>query len=275
MNQPELNPKLDLLIWRYFFHSNIKVTPEILNPYLILAFAIVLNRVEIQLLANRYLILIKLASGGFGKTYVALDNLMPSPLICVIKQLNPPRFDEPTIRISRKFFEIEAKTLQQLGTHDQIPQLLAYFEQEEQFYLVQEYINGIPLSEELLSGKQLNEKETIKILQDVLEVLVTVHQEGVIHRDIKPANLIRRYLDNKIVLIDFGAVKQTSTQMVNSQGQTVQTVIIGTPEYMSSEQSQGYPKYASDIYSLGLVAIQALTGKSPFNLERDSYHEFI
>lgn len=227
-----------------------------------------------RLLANRYLILETLSSGGFGKTYKALDKLMPHPLICVIKQLTPPSADEQTMEVCRRLFEKEAKTLQILGEHSQIPRLLAYFEQDEEFYLSQEYIEGKPLDQEL-SEKQYSEIETVELLKDVLNTLIFVHQKKVIHRDVKPANLIRRYSDQKVVLIDFGAVKQTTTQIINTQGEAIPSIMIGTLGYMPSEQSQGYPTYASDIYALGIVAIQALTGKLPKDLERDAYGELI
>jgi serine/threonine protein kinase len=144
-----------------------------------------------QLLRGRYEIIQKLGGGGFGETFLARDNDLPGKPFCVVKQLklNHPPEILPTVR---RLFDTEAKTLYQLGKSDQIPRLLAHFEENQQFYLVQEYIDGHVLKQEIQSGKQLSEQQTIAILYDVLSILEFVHQQGVIHRDIKPDNLIRR-----------------------------------------------------------------------------------
>ena len=155
--------------------------------------------------------------------------------------------------------------LGKLGSHDQIPRLLAHIEENQQFYLVQEYIDGQELSEEITPGKQWSEDPTIALLQDILEVLVWVQENKAIHRDLKPANIMRRR-DGKIVLIDFGAVKEIGSQILNSQGQVPSTMIIGTPGYMPIEQFNCSPSLCSDIYAVGMIAIQALTGISPTNL---------
>ncbi|MGK7876115.1 MAG: protein kinase [Xenococcaceae cyanobacterium] len=223
-----------------------------------------------QLLDRRYRIIETLGAGGFGKTYIAEDTKLPGNPRCVVKQLKPIATDPTTLQIARRLFDSEAQVLQQLGKHDQIPQLLAYFEENQEFYLVQEFIDGHLLSQELTHGKQLSESYAIALLQGILEPLTFVHQQNVIHRDIKPANLIRRQQDGKIVLIDFGAVKQIAvTQVVNAQGLTRLTVTIGTPGYMPSEQSKGSPRLSSDIYAVGIIGIQALTGVMPEELTED------
>jgi eukaryotic-like serine/threonine-protein kinase len=221
-----------------------------------------------QLLDGRYEIKKVLGAGGFGRTYVAEDiKLYRNP--CVVKQLKPMATDPMTLQVARRLFESEAQLLHKLGTHDQIPQLLAHFEENDEFFLVQQFIDGHPLSDELIPNKRLSEPYTIALLENILQPLAFVHQNQVIHRDIKPPNLIRRKSDGKIVLIDFGAVKQISTQVVNAEGLTKMTVGIGTPGYMPSEQSRGIPKLSSDIYGLGMIGIQALTGLIPQELEED------
>ncbi|MGL5880913.1 MAG: protein kinase domain-containing protein, partial [Xenococcaceae cyanobacterium] len=147
------------------------------------------------------------------------------------------------------------------------PQLLAHFEEEQQFYLVQEFIEGEEFEQEVNRREILTESEIIHFLDDVLQIVDFVHKQGVIHRDIKPSNLIRRASDRKMVLIDFGAVKEITTMSYDSQKHTVETQIIGTPGYMSPEQNNGKPVYSSDIYALGRTAIYALTGRSPVELE--------
>jgi eukaryotic-like serine/threonine-protein kinase len=221
-----------------------------------------------QLLDGRYQITKVLGVGGFGRTYVAEDTKLYHSL-CVVKQLKPMATDPMTLQVARRLFESEAQLLHKLGTHDQIPQLLAHFEENEEFFLVQQFIDGHPLSDELTPGKRLSEPYTIALLQNILQTLAFVHQNQVIHRDIKPPNLIRRNSDGKIVLIDFGAVKQISTQVVTRQGVTKMTVSIGTPGYMPSEQSRGIPKLSSDIYGVGIIGIQSLTGLMPQELEED------
>ncbi len=163
-------------------------------------------------LSGRYYIVKHLGGGGFGQTYLAEDRQLPGNPLCVVKQLKPQATDPLTLQVSQRLFDREAQVLYKLGKHDQIPQLLAHFEQEQEFYLVQEFIEGHELKQELAVGKQLNENQVMTLCGDILKILEFVHQQEVIHRDIKPSNLIRRKQDGKIVLIDFGAVKQVSAQ---------------------------------------------------------------
>ncbi|MEH2231364.1 MAG: serine/threonine protein kinase [Nostoc sp.] len=221
-----------------------------------------------KLLDHRYKVIRVLAMGGFGQTYIAQDTRRPGNPICVVKHLKPGT-DPRVFDTAKRLFNSEAETLEKLGNHDQIPRLLAYFDENQEFYLVQEYIEGHTLAEELIPGKRWSESQVIQLLQEVLEILEFVHRQGVIHRDIKPDNIIRRASDNKLVLVDFGAVKQLRTQLVTVGGQASATVVIGTPGYMPTEQGQGKPRPNSDIYSLGIIAIQALTGLQPTELQED------
>lgn len=216
-----------------------------------------------QLLDGRYEIAKALSSGSFGKTYLAKDTKRPGNPICVVKQLQPTKSEPHILPIARRLFNTEAETLEQLGTHSQIPQLFAYFEYKGEFYLVQEYMAGHSLSQELVPGQPLPEEEVFKILSELLEVLEFVHRHNVIHRDICPRNIIRRQRDSKLVLIDFGAVKQVTTQKNP-------TIIIGTHGYMPVEQALGNPRLSSDVYAVGTIGIQALTGIPPLKLPKDS-----
>jgi tetratricopeptide (TPR) repeat protein/tRNA A-37 threonylcarbamoyl transferase component Bud32 len=220
-------------------------------------------------LVGRYQIISHLGGGGFGETYVAHDTHLPGSPQCVVKKLKPQSNNTATLEIARRLFDTEAQVLYKLGTHDRIPQLLAYFEEGAEFYLVQEFIVSHDLSQELASGKILTQDEVISLLQEILEILDFVHQQKVIHRDVNPRNILRREHDKKLILIDFGAVKQITTQVIIPTGKTKSTVAIGTPGYMPGEQAQGTPKLSSDIYALGIIAIQALTGLSPDQLEKD------
>jgi tetratricopeptide (TPR) repeat protein/tRNA A-37 threonylcarbamoyl transferase component Bud32 len=231
-----------------------------------------------QTIGGRYKIITQLGRGGFGRTFVAQDQHLPGNHPCVVKQLKPQATDPLSLETARRLFDTEAKVLHQLGNHDQIPQLFAYFEENKEFYLVQELIEGDDLSKELTPptprtqgramGGQLSEDEVISLLKDILEILDFVHQHNVIHRDINPRNLIRRKQDGKLVLIDFGAVKQVSTHVVPG-GRTSFTIAIGTPGYLPSEQANSNPRLSSDIYAVGMVGIGALTGISPDQLPVD------
>ena len=218
---------------------------------------------------KRYHIIQSLGKGGFGTTFLAKDTKRPGNPLCVVKQFTPASTDPATLTILKRLFDQEAVTLEMLGKHDQIPQLLAHIEEYQKFYIVQEYIEGNDLSDELISGQKMSESDVIQLLIEILEALEFVHKYKVIHRDIKPDNIRRRHLDNTIFLIDFGAVKEVRTQLVNKQGQITSTVIIGTPGYMPLEQQRGKPQLSSDVYAVGIIAIQALTGLLPDKLEED------
>ena len=219
-----------------------------------------------RFIAGRYRILKQLGEGAFGHTYLAEDTQMPNTPVCVVKQLKPQSIDKFVVETAKRLFPTEAETLSKLGEHPQIPRLLAHLEEDNEFYLVQEYIDGKDLDKEIASGIKLEESEVIKILDEMLAILTFVHQQKVIHRDIKPSNIMRRNSDGKLVLIDFGAVKEVATQI--SQAQKL-TVAIGTPGYMSEEQSEGLPSYSSDIYALGMMAIFALTGIHPAQIPKN------
>jgi formylglycine-generating enzyme required for sulfatase activity/tRNA A-37 threonylcarbamoyl transferase component Bud32 len=231
--------------------------------------------VTMTTLDGRYEISRELSSGGFGLTYLAKDLRRPGKPHCVVKQLRPQReFTQDDWQMARRLFEKEAETLEQLGRHDQIPLLLAHLEEKGKFYIVQDFIAGRTLRDELQAVKRLPEKDVVTLLRQGLTVLSYVHQQGVIHRDIKPANLIRRQ-DGVLCLIDFGIVKEFSAQQLGATAAQPQTrlvsttVSIGTPGYTPLEQSRGKPLPASDVYALGMVAIEALTGKFPLDLDTD------
>ena len=220
-------------------------------------------------LTGRYKIVKLLGGGGFSQTFIAEDGHLPDRPACVIKQLKPVSSQAEVLRISRELFDKEAKVLYRLGKHNCIPGLLAHFEEDEEFFLAQELIEGDVLTQEIKRGQCLGEQYTIDFLTDILLTLDFVHHQQVIHRDIKPSNLIRRFSDRKIVLIDFGAVKEVSTQPISQLGHT-SSLVIGSPGYMPNEQYSGKTMFASDIYAIGMIAMQALTGLLPNQIPEDS-----
>ena len=221
-------------------------------------------------LGGRYKITQILGHGGFGETYIAQDIKRPQSPQCVVKQLSPATNNPSHLKLARRLFDREAETLERLGKHDQIPRLLAYFEEDGEFYLVQEYIPGHALSAELSLGRQLPEARVVDMLRELLEILSFVHGEQVIHRDIKPSNIIRRQTDGKLVLIDFGAVKDQYSKLAAEDTSNNLTIGIGTQGYMAPEQAAGKPQHNSDIYAVGMMGIQALAGLPPSQLKPDS-----
>lgn len=220
-----------------------------------------------RILGSRYKVLEYIAEGGFGKTFLAEDTQLPGKDRCVVKQLSLSIETPQVMSVARRLFEAEALALHSLGHHEQIPELLAYFEEEEKFYLVQQYINGQTIKDELATGVVWSQKQVLELLRDGLEVLKFIHSQGIIHRDIKPDNLIRRHSDGKIVLVDFGTVKKVlQKQVVGSQ----LTIAVGTKGYMPMEQARGNPQPVSDIYALGIIGIQALTQVEPLDLEEQN-----
>ncbi len=218
------------------------------------------------LLRNRYRIEKALAAGGFGETYLAVDIDYPGQRQVVVKHLKPLNNDSKTLEIARRLFESEAKVLAELGeTSDRLPALYAYFEEQGEFYLGQEFIAGQTLTDEL-GGQQLSEVQTIGVLQEILAGLKLVHGRNKIHRDLKPDNIIRRAKDGKLVLIDFGAVKEVRQVANLGMKHLSASIGIGTPGYMPTEQAIGFPRLASDVYAVGAIGIQCLTGQAPHEL---------
>jgi formylglycine-generating enzyme required for sulfatase activity len=213
------------------------------------------------LLVDRYRAISLLGQGSFGRTFLAIDELKPSKPRCVIKQFLPEVKGKKAINKAAELFEQEATRLDQLGKHQQIPELLAFFNQEDRKYLIQEFIDGDDLAKELKTKGVFNQQQIKELLADLLAVLKFVHEHHVIHRDIKPENIIRRKQDGKLVLVDFGAAKETMANETSAVG-----TIIGSVAYIAPEQAVGKAKFASDLYSLGATCLHLLTNIEPTDL---------
>jgi serine/threonine-protein kinase len=224
-----------------------------------------------KILRNKYQIIDRVKTQGSQATvYYAKDISSSIDKIYILKEFTPNYNDEFHFQVGKRLFEKEAEILQVLGNHSQIPQIFDYFEDRERFYLVQEFIDGDNFQQELEAKQRLTETETIDFLKDILPILDFVHQNNCIHRDIKPCNLIRNKVDRKIFLIDFGGVKEKiKSENIDSQGNPTSTIVVGTPGYMPHEQWQGKPEFCSDLYALGMLTIQALTGSYPRTLAYD------
>jgi serine/threonine protein kinase len=218
------------------------------------------------LLTERYRALNYLGEGGFGRTFIGMDQARRNSL-CVIKQFLPLQQGSGTLQKCIQLFEQEAELLEKLGKHSQIPDLLAFFEQDSKLYLIQEFVEGEDLLKELQRKGRFTEDEVKTFLIEMLPVLDFIHNKNVIHRDIKPENILRRKIPldpsiygqiSDLVLIDFGVSKQVSASVMTKMGTGV-----GTIGYTAPEQNRGIAKPASDLYSLAVTAIRLLTGVLP------------
>jgi serine/threonine protein kinase, bacterial len=220
------------------------------------------------LLHGRYHLVKGLGKGGFGATFLAADLSLPGKPLCVIKQLRPNTDNPNFLSMARELFEREAKTLGRVGNHPQIPRLLDYFEDRQQFYLIQEFVKGNNLQQEVKKNGVLNEAQTRQVLKEILVILRDIHIQKVIHRDIKPANIIRREIDDRLVLIDFGVVKN-QVDSVAAHQTALTAFAVGTPGFAPPEQLAMRPVYASDVYALGVTCMYLMSGKAPKNMECD------
>ncbi|MGD1703341.1 protein kinase domain-containing protein [Dapis sp. BLCC M229] len=237
---------------------------------------------EKLVLAERYRALKIIGRGGFGRTFLAVDEFKPSKPFCVIKQFLPQAQGTKNLSKAALLFAQEAERLDTLGRHPQIPELLAYFTQDNRQYLVQEFIDGQTLQQELARSGAFDQRKILELLKSLLPVLEFIHSQQVIHRDIKPENIIRRKNDNQypvrassspennIILVDFGIAKFATKTALAVTG-----TIIGSEGYAPPEQAMGKATFSSDIYSLGVTCIHLLTEVKPFNLFDVSEGEWI
>lgn len=212
------------------------------------------------LLQERYRTLKLIGQGGFGRTFLAVDESQSSKPCCVIKQFFPQAQGITNTQKATELFQQEAVRLEELGKHPQIPQFLAHFEQDNHQYLVQEFIDGSNLAQILETEHSFSETQIRDLLNSLLPVIQFIHDRNVIHRDIKPENIIRRN-DGQLILVDFGAAKYaTGTALVRTG------TVIGSAGYAAPEQAGGKAVFCSDLYSLGVTCLHLLTQTEPFDL---------
>jgi eukaryotic-like serine/threonine-protein kinase len=212
---------------------------------------------------GRYQIIKRLGKGGFAHTYLAKNLAAPGEPQCVVKQLRP-KVEHPRML---QLFQLEATILDRFK-HSQIPKMVECFEHQGDQFMVQDFVAGDDLSKEFTIGHQWSEAKVVRFLREMLKVLGYVHQQQAIHRDIKPANIIRRWDNGKLCLIDFGAVQDLSDSIDPA-------TVVGTPGYHPPEQVDGVATFSSDIYALGMTAIQFVTGQYPAHLPKDETKEVV
>ncbi|WP_445630763.1 serine/threonine-protein kinase [Nostoc sp. DSM 114167] len=205
----------------------------------------------------------------FRQTYIVTDEQLKKQPERVIKHLKTRNYNQPVMRQAINCFNTEIEKLKKLNySQCKVAQIIESFEDRQEFYIVYEYINGDNLSNQITNNSLWNEEQVIDLLQQVLEILKYIHQEGVKHFNIKPSNLVKRS-DGKIFLIDFGGVNEISTLTFNDETQIVSKQPVGTKGYMPPEQENGLLLYSNcDLYALGITAIQALTGETPDTIEK-------
>jgi len=231
-----------------------------------------------QLLDGRYRIIKVTGSNPVGKTYLAADTHRPGYPQCTVREMRLPDTSSQTPELIKVIFQSNAEIVEKLGKHDKIPELLAYFEENQSLYLIEEFIAGSALSQELIPGQCWAEDQVIALLEEVLKILAFIHKNGFIHGRVQPANLIRRESDGKLVLIDFRLDKEINREivghlipktssnlvkgLVTKKEQKLKPELVAQTVYTPIEQSEGNPRYNSDIYALGTIALLALTGLS-------------
>ncbi len=213
---------------------------------------------------GRYQIIKRLGKGGFAHTYLAKNLTAPGTPQCVVKQLRP-KVEHPRML---QLFKLEAAILARFK-HSQIPKQVECFEHQGDFFLVQDFVAGDDLSREFTIGHQWSEAKVVRFLREMLKVLSYVHQKQVIHGDIKPANIIRRWDNGQLCSIDFGAARDLSDES------SLHDTVVGTPGYHAPEQAEGIATFSSDIYALGMTAIQFVTGQYPLHLPKDESNEVV
>jgi serine/threonine-protein kinase len=209
--------------------------------------------------------------GGFGVTFLAKDMALLTTPYCVIKLLCPKVSSPNALETAQLRFEREAKTLSKLGSHSQIPMLMDYFVLKGEFYLVQEYIQGGTLARLIRRNGPVSELGVRQFLREMLPLLHYIHVNKVIHRDIKPQNIIRCQQHRRLVLIDFGAVKEQIAQVEDTSMKGMTTHFIGTVGFAPPEQFALRSVYSSDIYALGVTCLYLLSGIGPLDFETDRY----
>jgi WD40 repeat protein len=209
------------------------------------------------LLHERYRLIKQIGQGGYCQTFLAVDEGQSPPFFCVVQQFSKRDYTPET-------FVQKAQRLEELGKHPQIPALLAYFTENEHFYLIQELIEGKNLATLVEEQGAFNETQIWQLLESLLPVIKFISDRNVIHCDIKPENIILRnppnFTNGNLFLVDFSTAQLLPNQQISAEKS------LGSPEYAAPEQTQGQPVFASDLYSLGVTCIFLLTHISPFDL---------
>ena len=217
-----------------------------------------------QILAERYEIKeIKDA----GRTFVAEDKYRPGYPLCLIQRIQGQGSSVQTRTMAKLMLEQRVEAIGRLGKFSQIPGVLNFIETDQAIYLVEEIVSGYLLSQEMVPGQPWTELQVTELMQEVLEILSFMHQHRVVLRGLRPDNLVRRQSDGKLVLINLLMLPPKHSLKTGSR-------LNLTFIYQPREQLEGNPVFSSNFYSLGMMALQALTGLPPESLLEAKSHGF-
>ncbi|WP_375471644.1 protein kinase [uncultured Nostoc sp.] len=221
---------------------------------------------SVQQKVRHYQVLRTLGQGGMGTTYLAWDEagvIAGMPQLLVLKQMNA---DMLKIVKAQELFEREAHTLKSLN-YPGIPKYYDFFVEGGKKYLAMELIHGQDLEKRVYTTGPVTPNQAIAWMIQTCDILDYLHSQEppLIHRDIKPANLMVRSSGNRIVVLDFGAVKEIGTAPGTR---------IGAEGYCAPEQERGQPLTQSDLYAIGPTLIFLLTGENPFKYYRQRGRNF-
>jgi eukaryotic-like serine/threonine-protein kinase len=220
-------------------------------------------------LHSHYKILKVLGIGKSGTTYLATDLEQIDAPAVIVKRVQCGNSDLILPPLAEKHFEMQGSIAHQVGQHPQIPTLIAKFVEHGHRYLVSEYIDGEILARELATGCIWSQTQVFDFLMDLIGILCFVHSFKYIHQDIHPHHVIRRNDDGRFNLIGFSSIKDLGSSWQNLPN--YDTHHLKGSSYIPYEQEQNIPQFNSDLYAVGAIAIQALTGKFPVERDPDSY----
>jgi serine/threonine protein kinase len=232
------------------------------------------------LINQRYEVLQQLGSGNFSQTYLVKNLQHPEQGRAVLKLLQPKQLEPKFVALAKTLFDQEIQILKHLGHHGSMPSLLAEFDEDGETGLVQTFVEGISVQDAFRRNLFWDEAQLIHFLKATLNILELLHDAGFVHRDLNPAHWIQPFENKSLVLIDFdGAQKCSAAEEPDLNGNVkgepnlASAFVIGTSGYMAPEQMEGHADWRADLYALGLIAIQGVTGRSPSQLSRNSQGE--
>ena len=212
------------------------------------------------LLNDRYEIAQVLDSSSFGQCMLAKDLKAAAPELVIINTFNLPVDHPALLTLVRKSLVSEMNFLRALSQQDDIATCLDYFEQDDIFYWVQAYVVGTSLADELGGAQSMG--AVLKLTHNLLSTVQPFHQSQIVHCECHPHSFIRRQSDSRIVLVEYGLLKRMFVNL-RSHSLPYRQALLKQGQYQPAEQRAGNPQCNSDIYAIGMIVLQALTGQSP------------
>ena len=216
------------------------------------------------IVGRRYQLIKELGRNNLYESYLARDTTMPEDMRCIVKQFRLEAHKGVSQQKVEASYEKETYLWQKLANEDKVPPILACFEEDGSLYFVRELIAGRSLAEQLEPHRKLGQDEVLRLLKDVLSSLVAIHQLGYVHQNLRPANIIRCDRQGKYLLVDFSSAETITDESVGEDRAI--TVFYSSNEYYSANQPITRITPSRDLYALGAIAIEAITGRKPDRL---------